>query len=294
MVMHHFNSMNKKDKLTVGDIVKGSAFEKVCAILRENDYTYTHDDGGYYNFTPEEIEIIKEALMKEPEKEREYAQEYINFYNALVQYSNFISNSAANYNKEMEKLSIYVDIHEMFLRVCKVIMNNICKRSLKIEKSFSIPFVLTVHETNVLMKFNSNGTLDIDIENQGNLLDVMRDQSARTTHALAVFKAWVEVGKELIGKDYDNPIMKLIPFNFVDYLTPPFYQAYPEKYYISKESGRDPVEEEDKFAVFPNYKFTSNDPDGEKAAKSILNVTLKQWQISKEKILAIRKRLKKA
>ena len=74
--------MSNRKKYSLQEVVEGSAFLKVCAILRENDYIYTHDS-GYYNFTPDEVEVIQNALMKESSKDRDDAQDYINFYNAL-------------------------------------------------------------------------------------------------------------------------------------------------------------------------------------------------------------------
>jgi len=283
--------MYNNKKLSVKEVIEGSAFTKVCSILRENDYAYTHDS-GYYNFSPEEIEIIKNALMKEPEKERDYAQDYINFYNALMQYSNFMSNSAANYDKETEKLAMYIDVYEMLQRMGKDLQGYAGEGFLTINKPFPIPFCLERHETGGNIFFNTDGTFDVDVDDDGNFLEIMYKQSARTAHAMAVLKAWIEVGKEMIGKDYNSPIMQLVPFNFVGFLAPPTNRDYPDKYYISKEEGRDSTKEEEKFEVFPNYMFTPKDPDGEKAARSILNVTLQQWQLSKEKIAAIRKRLK--
>lgn len=286
--------MNKKQKMSVSDIVKGSAFMKVCAILRENDYTYTHDDGGYDNFAPEEIEIIKTSLMQESEKEREYAQDYINFYNALMQYSNFMSNSSANYEKELEKLSMYIDLYEMLQRMGKDLQAYASRGFLTISSPCPIPYCLEKHGIGGFILFNPDGTFDVDVDDDGNLLEVMYQQSAKTAQALAVLKAWIDVGLEIIGKDYDNPIRQLVPFNFVGYLVPPSQQYYPNKYYISDKDGRDSTNPNEKFAVIPEYKFITADPDGQKAASSILNVTLQQWQLSREKIAAIRKRLKKA
>ena len=65
--------MNNNKKHTLKEVLEGSAFTKVCAILRENDYTYTHD-GGYDSFSPDESEVIKNALMQEPEKENMVGQ----------------------------------------------------------------------------------------------------------------------------------------------------------------------------------------------------------------------------
>lgn len=286
--------MNNRKKLSLKEVVEGSAFMKVCAILKENDYTYTHD-GGYYNFTPKEIEIIKEALMKESAKDRDEAQDYINYYNALMQYSNFISNSAANYEKEKEKLSMYIDVFEMLQRMSADIKGYATKAgALTINKQIPLPYCLERHGAGGFILFETDGSSVVDIDKDGNFLDVMYKQSAKTAHSMAVLKAWIEVGKEMVGKDYKSPIMELVPFNFIDYLSPHDYHEYPDKYYISDKDGRDSTKDEQKFEVFPNYKFTPVDPDGENAARSILNITLEQWQLSKEKIKAIKNRLKKA
>ena len=252
--------MSNRKKYSLQEVVEGSAFLKVCAILRENDYIYTHDS-GYYNFTPDEVEVIQNALMKESSKDRDDAQDYINFYNALMQYSNFISNSAANYEKEKEKLSMYIDVYEMLQRLAADMTGYATKsKTFNVNKEFVIPYCLERHET---------------------------------AHALAVLKAWIEVGKEIIGKSYKNPIMELVPFNFIDYISPHEFHEYPDKYYISNKEGRDSTKVEQKFEVFPNYRFTPIDPDGDKAARSILKITLEQWQLNKEKIKAIKSRLSK-
>lgn len=285
--------MNNNKKLTLKEVLEGSAFTKVCAILRENDYTYTHD-GGYDSFSPDEIEVIKNALMQEPEKERDDAQDYINFYNALMQYSNFMSNSAANYDKEKEKLSSLIDVYEMLQRMSADLKGYAKSGAFTVNNLFTIPYILERKGAGGYILFNTDGTSEVDVDEDGNLLEVMYKQSAKTAHALAVLKAWIEVGKEMIENDYRSPVMQLIPFNFIDYIAPHFPREYPDKYYISKEEGRDSTKEEEKFEVFPNYNFIPKDTDAEKAAKSILNVTLQQWQLSKEKITAIKKRLKKA
>jgi hypothetical protein len=293
--MHQYNkenTMNKKDKLSVTDVVKGSAYDKVRAILRENDYTSTHDDGGCYNFTQEEIAVITDALMKHSSKEREEAQDYINFYNAMMQYANYISNTAANYERDLEVLAMYVDIYEMLSSSCRNFQLQTDKDAIRIEKSISIPLFLRGHDVGIFIQLGKNGECNLDIDEQGNLLETMYRQSSRTAHSLAVLKAWIEVGKELVGKG-DNLIKELVPYSFTDYITPPRKPPYPKKYFISKEEGRDSTKEEEKFEVFPDYKFTSIDSDGESTARSILNVTLEQWQLSLEKVKEIKKRLKK-
>lgn len=285
--------MSNRKKYSLQEVVGGSVFLKVCAILRENDYIYTHDS-GYYNFTPDEVEVIQNALMKESSKDRDDAQDYINFYNALMQYSNFISNSAANYEKEKEKLSMYIDVYEMLQRLAADMTGYATKsKTFNVNKEFVIPYCLERHETGGYIIFNADGTSSVDVDKDGNYLDVMYKQSAKTAHALAVLKAWIEVGKEIIGKSYKNPIMELVPFNFIDYISPHEFHEYPDKYYISNKEGRDSTKVEQKFEVFPNYRFTPIDPDGDKAARSILKITLEQWQLNKEKIKAIKSRLSK-
>lgn len=265
------------------EVLKSNAFTKVCAILRENDYTYTHN-GGYAIFNSNEIELIKKSLLQESEKERENAQDYINYYNALMQYSNYISNSAANYDKEVEKLAMYIDIYEMILHIGKEFQKHIRGGSCV------IPYFIKKRGVDGYLTYNSDGTFNVNIDN---MLEVMYKQSSKTAHALAVLKAWIEVGKEMIGKNYKNAIIKLVPYNFIDYIEPHDYRDYPDKYYISHENGRDSNNEDQKFEIFPQYDFTPLDPDGEKAARSILKITLQQWQLSTEKISAMIKSLKK-
>ena len=268
------------------EVLSGTAFTKVCAILRENDYTYTHN-GGYDTFSPDDIEIIKKSLMQESQKERDNAQDYINFYNALMQYSNFISNSAANYYKEVEKLSIYIDTYEMIKQLGNDLVEYVREKS-------SVPFFIKRRGIEGLITINpDDGTADVDVECKGNLLYIMYKQSAKVSHSLAVLKSWIEVGKEMIGKNYKNPIMQLIPYNFADYIAPHNYRDYPDKYYILDENVRDSTKEDQKFKLFPTYKLTPLDPDGEKAARSILKITLGQWQLSTEKISAMIQNLKK-
>lgn len=286
------NSDNNSEALK--EVLEGSALKKICAILRENDYTYTHDDGGYREFSPSDIEVIKDSLMREPSQERDYAQDYINFYNALMQYSNFMSNSAANCDKEMVKLISLIDVYEMEIDLGRFLQGYVNKDYVTIKKPISIPFAYHGQSTGGFINMKEDGTYEIDIDNKGDLLETMHRQSENVTHAYSVLKAWIEVGKELIGKDYKSHIMDLVPFNFMEYLTTKVYAGYPNKYYIKGQQHKAIPTEEDKLAVIPNYDQIPIDPDGENAAKSILNVTLQQWQLSKEKIAAMKKRLKKA
>ena len=279
---------------TLKEVLEGSALSKVCAILRENDYTYTHDDGGYRTFSPDEIELIKDSLMKESSQERDYAQDYINFYNALMQYSNFMSNSAANCDKEMVKLMSLIDVLEMEDELGKFIQEYVKQDYVAIKRAVSIPFAYHGQSTGGFIEVKEDGTYEVDIEKKGTLLSTMHRQSDNVQHAYSVLKAWIEVGKELIGKDYKSQIMDLVPFNFMEYLTTKVYTGYPNKYYINSQHPKDDHTEDEKFAVIPNYDQIPVDTDGRNAAESILNVTLQQWQLSKEKIAAMKKRLKKA
>lgn len=287
--------MKRNSNLTLSEVLNGSVFQKVCAILRENDYSYTHDDDcGYDNFSPSDIKIITESLMQESDIEREYAQDYINFYNALMQYSNFMADSAAKYDKEYEKLGLMIDTYEMLQQISGDLNAATKKGFLKINSDFVVRWCLEHTQAGGTFFCQQNeGKFELDVNEDGNFLEVLYKQSARAAHALAVLKAWVETGRDLVGRDIKHPINQLVPFNFVSYLSPTPPRVFPSKYYISSESGRDSSKEEEKFKVFPEYKFTIKDPDGEKTANSILNITLQQWQLDREKIAEIKKRLKK-
>lgn len=256
----------------ITDILSKSVFERVSIILRESEYIYTHDKQRI--LSDDDIERIKASLMQESSKKKEEAQSYVNFYNALMQFSNLAAESSTNYERHCYALSSFTDMLAQSERTAARIVDDIKSGKLEQKEDLSIMFSLDTFDAVGFIKI-SNGQSCIEIKDKCNFYQKMQEQSLKTKEALAKYKAWIEAGIELI-EGANNKIWRIIPYNFALYTDKPEYSPIFDVYH-----------------VFPQYDDTEKSDREYNTAKNLLNMSLEQWNINREQIEAIKKRLKR-